>query len=183
MNSWYVILEHELTNPRNFRNRGKTALEQQPVGRPMFTHSPQGPRPRAANFWGRHIKKNRDWSMVWGKKGCPRERNLREIYTENNVGTTARLSFLVTTLLVLKGAEAIAYWLPTIHAFGSVCPPVAFCLHIIEYKQIRRGGGGGAQNFFGPRGVKYLNTGLPVGTTSFGNRSKHKANTNKCIHW
>jgi len=25
--------------------------------------------------------------MVYGKKGCPRERNLREIYTENNVGT------------------------------------------------------------------------------------------------
>ena len=44
------------------------------------------------------------------KKGCPRERNLREIYTENNVGTTARPSFLVTTLLALEGAEAIAYW-------------------------------------------------------------------------
>ena len=25
--------------------------------------------------------------MVYGKKGCPRERNLRETYTENNVGT------------------------------------------------------------------------------------------------
>ena len=25
--------------------------------------------------------------MVCGKKGCLRERNLREIYTENNVGT------------------------------------------------------------------------------------------------
>ena len=25
--------------------------------------------------------------MVCGKKVCPRERNLREIYTENNVGT------------------------------------------------------------------------------------------------
>jgi hypothetical protein len=41
-----------------------------------------------------------------GKKGCPREKNLREIYTENNIGTTARLSFLVTTLLALEGAEA-----------------------------------------------------------------------------
>jgi hypothetical protein len=48
--------------------------------------------------------------MVCGKKGCPRERNLREIYTENSVGTTARPSFLVTTLLALEGAEAIAYW-------------------------------------------------------------------------
>jgi hypothetical protein len=46
------------------------------------------------------------------KKGCKRERNLREIYTENNVGTTAQPSFLVTTLLALEGAEVIAYWLP-----------------------------------------------------------------------
>jgi hypothetical protein len=41
------------------------------------------------------------------KKGRPQERNLREIYTENNVGTTARQSFLVTMLLALEGAEAI----------------------------------------------------------------------------
>jgi hypothetical protein len=40
-----------------------------------------------------------------GKKRLSRERNLREIYTKNNVGTTARPSFLVTTL---EGAEAIA---------------------------------------------------------------------------
>ena len=46
------------------------------------------------------------------KKGCPRERNLREIDTENTVGTTARRSFLVTTVLALEGAEAIAFWLP-----------------------------------------------------------------------
>jgi hypothetical protein len=46
------------------------------------------------------------------KKGCPRERNLRDIYTENNVGTTARPSFLVMTLLELEGAETIAYWMP-----------------------------------------------------------------------
>jgi hypothetical protein len=46
---------------------------------------------------------------MW-KKGCPRERNLRDIYTENNVGTTARPTFLVTTLLALEEAEAIAYW-------------------------------------------------------------------------
>jgi hypothetical protein len=43
-------------------------------------------------------------------------------------------SFLVTTLLALEGAEA-------------------------EYEQIR----GEAQNFLGPRGVKYLNTGLITG--------------------
>ena len=56
----------------------------------VFTHGPQGPGPRAANFQGHE------------KKGCPRERNLREIYTENNVGTTARPSFLITTLLYLE---------------------------------------------------------------------------------
>jgi hypothetical protein len=47
-----------------------------------------------------------------GKKGCPRERNLREFYTENNVGNTVQPSFLVMMLLALEGAEAIAYWLP-----------------------------------------------------------------------
>jgi hypothetical protein len=35
---------------------------------------------------------------------------------------------------------------------------VLFLLRITEYEQI--GGGGEAQNFLGPRGVKYLNTGL-----------------------
>ena len=34
---------------------------------------------------------------------------------------------------------------------------VLFCLHITEYEQIR-----GGQHFLGPRGVKYLNTGLIV---------------------
>ena len=40
-----------------------------------------GPGPRAANFQGWHIKKIE--IEVWHaeKKGCPRERNLREIYT------------------------------------------------------------------------------------------------------
>ena len=58
------------------------------VSRPVFTHGPPGPGPRAANFQGRHIKKFE--IEVWyagEKKGSPRERNLREIYTENNVGT------------------------------------------------------------------------------------------------
>jgi hypothetical protein len=56
------------------------------VVRAVFTHGPKGPGPRAANFQGRHIKKNRDWSMVCEKKkGCPRERNLRDIYTENSI--------------------------------------------------------------------------------------------------
>jgi hypothetical protein len=50
--------------------------------------------------------------------------------------------FLATTLLALEGAEA-------------------------EYEQIR----GGAQNFLGPRGVKYLNTGLAVRFTSMKNSS------------
>jgi len=51
-------------------------------GRPVFTHGPM-----AANFQGWHIKKIEIEVWYAGKKGCPRERNLREIYTENNVGT------------------------------------------------------------------------------------------------
>ena len=46
-----------------------------------------GPGPRAANFQGRLIKKIEIEVWYVKKKGCPRERNLREIYTENNVGT------------------------------------------------------------------------------------------------
>ena len=68
----------------------------------VFTDGPQRPGPRAANFQGRHIKKKIEIEIWYAeKKGCPRERNVREIYTENNVGTTARPSFLVTTLLAL----------------------------------------------------------------------------------
>jgi hypothetical protein len=62
--------------------------------RPVFTHRPQGPRPRAENFQGWHIKKIKIEVWCAEKKGCPRERNFREIYTENNVGTTARPSFV-----------------------------------------------------------------------------------------
>jgi hypothetical protein len=64
------------------------------------------------------------------KKGCPRERNLREIYTENPI-MFCRLSVFVLFLLTHN-------WIRT------------------------NGGGGGAQNFLGPRGVKYLNTGLDI---------------------
>jgi len=46
-----------------------------------------GPGPRAANFKERHIKKIEIEVWYAEKNGCPRERNLREIYTENNVGT------------------------------------------------------------------------------------------------
>jgi hypothetical protein len=62
---------------------------------------------------GHHIKKKSrlKYGMREKKRLSMREK-LRDIYTENNVGTTVRLSFLVTTLLVLEGAEAIAYWLP-----------------------------------------------------------------------
>jgi hypothetical protein len=56
------------------------------ICRAVFTHWPKGPGPRAANFQGRHVKKNSRLKYgMWGKKGCPRERNLREIYTENTV--------------------------------------------------------------------------------------------------
>ena len=47
-------------------------------------------------------------------------------------------SFIVTTLLALEGAEAIAYT-----------------------------NRGGAQKFLGPRGIKYLNTGLPMPLVGF----------------
>jgi hypothetical protein len=53
--------------------------------RPVFMHGPQGPGPRAANFQGRHIKKTEIEVWYAEKKGCPQERKLREIYTENNV--------------------------------------------------------------------------------------------------
>jgi len=57
--------------------------------RPVFTHGPPGPGPRAANFQGQHIKKIEIEVWYAEKKGCPRERNLREIYTENIVGTAS----------------------------------------------------------------------------------------------
>jgi len=41
--------------------------------------------PRAAIFQGRHIKKIKIDVWYAEKKGCPRERNLREIYTENRM--------------------------------------------------------------------------------------------------
>ena len=47
----------------------------------------RAPGPRAANFQGWHIKNIEIEVWYAEKKGCPRERNLREIYTENNVGT------------------------------------------------------------------------------------------------
>jgi hypothetical protein len=52
----------------------------------LFTHGPKGPGPRAANLQGRHIeKKSRLKYGMRGKKCCPRERNLREIYIENTI--------------------------------------------------------------------------------------------------
>ena len=49
--------------------------------RPVFMHGPLEPGPRVANFQGRHIKKIETEVWYAEKKGCPRERNLREIYT------------------------------------------------------------------------------------------------------
>ena len=68
-------------------NRHGAVLSRMLLDRPVFTHGPPGPGPRAANFQGRHIKKIEIDVWYAEKKGCPRERNLREIYTENNVGT------------------------------------------------------------------------------------------------
>jgi len=53
--------------------------------RPVFRHGPPGPGRQI--FRGGILKKNEIEVWYAEKKGCPRERNLREIYTENNVGT------------------------------------------------------------------------------------------------
>jgi hypothetical protein len=51
------------------------------------------------------------------------------------------------------------FWLIIFVVINIVlCRRTIINLHITEYEQIR-----GAQNFLGPRGVKYLNTGLPTG--------------------
>jgi hypothetical protein len=74
------------------------ALRSNVISRPVFTHGPQGPEPRAANFQGRHTeKKSRLKYGMRGEKGCPWERNLREICTENNVGNTALLFCILET--------------------------------------------------------------------------------------
>ena len=46
-----------------------------------------GPGPGRQIFRAGILKKSRLKYGMQKKKGCPRERNLREIYTENNVGT------------------------------------------------------------------------------------------------
>jgi hypothetical protein len=43
------------------------------IYRAVFTHGPNGPGPRAANFQGRHIKKIEIEVWYAGKKGCPRD--------------------------------------------------------------------------------------------------------------
>jgi hypothetical protein len=77
------------------------------VRRPVFKQGSEGPGPRAANFQGRHNKKIEIEVRYAGKKGCPRERNLREIYTENNVGTTARPRSLVIFAFILYPRDTL----------------------------------------------------------------------------
>ena len=75
----------------------------------------QGPGPRAANFQGRHIKKNRDWNMVCGKKRLStREKFKGDLFCilETHYNVLSFVSFLC-----------------------------CFCLHITEYEQIRGEGG------------------------------------------
>jgi hypothetical protein len=66
--------------------------------RAVFTHGPKGPGPRTANFQGWHTKKieNEVWYAGAKKKGCPRDRNLREIYTENSMFCQFFVLFLLT---------------------------------------------------------------------------------------
>jgi hypothetical protein len=96
---------------RDLNMSGKGLMSVVDASRAVFTHGPKGPGPRVANFQGRHIKKKIIEIEVWyvGKKGCPQERNLREIYTENTI-----MFCLLSVFCV-------------------------FCLHITEYEQIRGG--------------------------------------------
>ena len=71
------------------------------------THSRIYARATGAQAQGGILKKIEIEIWYAERKVCPRERNWREIYTENNVGTTARPSFLVwlVCLLVPKKEE------------------------------------------------------------------------------
>jgi len=54
---------------------------------PYLRTGPRGPGPGRQIFRGGILKNSRLKYGMREKKGCPRERNLRAIYTENNVGT------------------------------------------------------------------------------------------------
>jgi hypothetical protein len=147
MNSWYVILDHGLTNPRNFRNRRKTALEQQPVGRPVFMHGP-----RVTNFRGQHIKKNRDWSMVCGKKKrlSSRQKFKGDLYWK-------QCWYHSTTEFSRYNATgAIRSWGYCLLAASNPC--IWFCrpthCFLLTHNWIRTNKGGEAQNFLGAQGRK-----------------------------
>jgi hypothetical protein len=55
-------------------------FRKRPVLRAVFTHGPQGPGPRAANFQGRHIKKKEIEVWYAEKKGCLREKFKGDLY-------------------------------------------------------------------------------------------------------
>jgi hypothetical protein len=101
------------------------------VIRAVFTHRPKGPRPRAANFQGRHIKKIE--IEVWNGGG--------------------RLS-------TREKCEGDLYWKHYIVLFFCQFFVLIFYTH--NWIRTNGLGGGGAHNILGPRGVKYLNTGLYV---------------------
>jgi hypothetical protein len=100
--SQWVIFLGKFLNYKTLRLKEHTHFKMEAVSTSTESHN------------GDNATQDRSNHVTWyaGEKGCPRERNLRNIYTENNVGTTVRPSFLVTTLLEIEGAEAIAYWLP-----------------------------------------------------------------------
>jgi len=75
--------------------------------RPVFTHGPPGSGSRAADFQGRRIKKIEIEVWYGGRKGCPQERNLREIYTENNVGTEFSILAIENDLTVKLDFETV----------------------------------------------------------------------------
>jgi len=81
------MLHKTLSQKPQNNNMNDPVLKLYLMARPVFMHGLPGPGPMAANFQGRHIKKIEIEVWYAENKGCPRERNLREIYTENNVGT------------------------------------------------------------------------------------------------
>jgi hypothetical protein len=105
----WVIFLGKLLNYKSLRLKEHTHLKMESVSTSTESHNGVMLPKMEAITW--HV-------VCGGKKGCLRKRNLRDTYTDS-VGTTARPSFLVTTLLALVGAEAAS----VIRAFGSDALP------------------------------------------------------------
>ena len=83
---WYLKFENVVEVQRQWRGEYAT-LKQMVYPGPYLRTGPRGPGPGRQIFRGGILKKIEIEVWYAEKKGCPRERDLREIYTENNVGT------------------------------------------------------------------------------------------------